>query len=113
MLLGDPVRVMTVLRLNTSMDNVCSLMKPQGGICYYRPLCRCLAGQMILRAHHNQTSLYILHTKDGTAVHCLLEGKVQKGSSMAPQSLLPITNYQMALSKQGAGGGSATHKEPT
>ena len=26
---------------------------------------------------------------------------------------LPITNYQMALSKQGAGGGSATHKEPT
>ena len=23
------------------------------------------------------------------------------------------TNYQMALSKQGAGGGSATHKEPT
>ena len=24
-----------------------------------------------------------------------------------------ITNYQMALSKQGAGGGSATHKEPT
>ena len=28
-------------------------------------------------------------------------------------SQLPITNYQMALSKQGAGGGSATHKEPT
>ena len=26
---------------------------------------------------------------------------------------LPITNYQMAMSKQGAGGGSATHKEPT
>ena len=26
---------------------------------------------------------------------------------------IPITNYQMALSKQGAGGGSATHKEPT
>ena len=30
-----------------------------------------------------------------------------------PQYQLPITNYQMALSKQGAGGGSATHKEPT
>ena len=29
------------------------------------------------------------------------------------QQELPITNYQMALSKQGAGGGSATHKEPT
>ena len=28
-------------------------------------------------------------------------------------AFLPITNYQMALSKQGAGGGSATHKEPT
>ena len=28
-------------------------------------------------------------------------------------SLLPITNYQMAPSKRGAGGGSATHKEPT
>ena len=26
---------------------------------------------------------------------------------------LPITNYQMAPSKRGAGGGSATHKEPT
>ena len=26
---------------------------------------------------------------------------------------LPITIYQMAPSKQGAGGGSATHKEPT
>jgi len=25
----------------------------------------------------------------------------------------PITNYQMATSKRGAGGGSATHKEPT
>ena len=29
------------------------------------------------------------------------------------RAILPITNYQMALSKQGAGGGSATHKEPT
>ena len=26
---------------------------------------------------------------------------------------IPITNYQMAPSKRGAGGGSATHKEPT
>ena len=29
------------------------------------------------------------------------------------QLQLPITNYQMAPSKRGAGGGSATHKEPT
>ena len=28
-------------------------------------------------------------------------------------SNIPITNYQMAPSKRGAGGGSATHKEPT
>ena len=27
--------------------------------------------------------------------------------------VIPITNYQMAPSKRGAGGGSATHKEPT
>ena len=27
--------------------------------------------------------------------------------------LITITNYQMAPSKRGAGGGSATHKEPT
>ena len=26
---------------------------------------------------------------------------------------IPITNYQMTPSKRGAGGGSATHKEPT
>ena len=26
---------------------------------------------------------------------------------------VPITNYQMAPSERGAGGGSATHKEPT
>ena len=28
-------------------------------------------------------------------------------------AVLPITNYKMAPSKRGAGGGSATHKEPT
>ena len=36
-----------------------------------------------------------------------------KGIATALPMQLPITNYQMALSKQGAGGGSATHKEPT
>ena len=35
-----------------------------------------------------------------------------KPTVQAPH-IQPITNYQMAPSKRGAGGGSATHKEPT
>ena len=48
--------------------------------------------------------------------HILLQGDDPEGENKLQcwlVSLLPITNYQMAPSKQGAGGGSATHKEPT
>ena len=43
---------------------------------------------------------WVLHGPEGCAVFSLIYQ-------------LPITNYQIAPSKRGAGGGSATHKEPT
>ena len=36
-----------------------------------------------------------------------------EGCPLEELLLIFITNYQMAPSKRGAGGGSATHKEPT
>ena len=38
---------------------------------------------------------------------------VQPATGIIGSCVLPITNYPMAPSKRGAGGGSATHKEPT
>ena len=60
-----------------------------------------------------QRETYIRHKLGCQFVRATPETSIYYIINAVHTAIKPITNYQMAPSKRGAGGGSATHKEPT